>query len=110
VGFGCDYRGRRTSVPDGNSKVTQYAYDDADRLTTVTDANTNQTQYGHLGLALPLIAILSFWCAGCSSLCGAGTLQHSNVDWSGNGTRMYVMGQFQIALILAQLCHERLIE
>src|SRR5437667_11327444 len=38
--FGYDYRGRRTSVTDQNSKTTTYAYDDADRLISVTDAQT----------------------------------------------------------------------
>ena len=42
-----DTRGRRTSVTDGNSKVTTYAYDDADRLTSVTDAANNVTRYGY---------------------------------------------------------------
>jgi YD repeat-containing protein len=50
VQFHYDYRGRRDKVTDQNGKVTQYAYDDADRLTSVTDAQTptaGVTQYGY---------------------------------------------------------------
>ena len=47
VSFGYDARGRRTSVTDGNGKLTQYAYDDADRLISVTDADNHVTQYGY---------------------------------------------------------------
>ena len=41
VGFGYDYRGRRTTATDQNNKTTTYVYDDADRLTSVTDAANN---------------------------------------------------------------------
>jgi YD repeat-containing protein len=47
VGFGYDYRGRRTSVTDQNNKTTTYTYDDADRLTSVTDPAHNTTQYAY---------------------------------------------------------------
>jgi len=50
VTFHYDYRGRRDSVTDQNSKKTTYAYDDADRLTAVTDAQSptpGVTQYAY---------------------------------------------------------------
>jgi len=50
VTFHYDYRGRRDSVTDQNSKKTTYAYDDADRLVSVTDAQSptpGVTQYAY---------------------------------------------------------------
>jgi RHS repeat-associated protein len=45
--FGYDYRGRKISVTDPNTKITQYSYDDADRLLSVTDPNNGATQYAY---------------------------------------------------------------
>ncbi len=44
VSFGYDPRRRRTLAIDQNGKVTQYAYDDADRLTS---AAQNATSYDY---------------------------------------------------------------